>query len=185
MLRTDKQIYKEMIVEWYGSVRYGGVIDTNIYHTGIGFLNNALRKPHINSNCRFIQRLDLSVTLYNPDPTSVRHATLLTAMERTRLFMPTTGPTNLREVRLVVKIDFEFLWSYRGHREDFPALLESHLGPLCRIFQGSVQVDVSVEIPPLEIPSFSIPRTRYHRILISYSPLASKIQRLLEDALAG
>jgi hypothetical protein len=88
MLRTNKQIYNEMVVEWYGSVRYGGVIDTTIYHTGLGFLNNALRKPYVDSNYRFIQRLDLSLTLYYPDPRSVRHATLLTAMERARLFIP-------------------------------------------------------------------------------------------------
>jgi hypothetical protein len=183
MLRTNKRIYNEMVVEWYGSVRYRGVIDTAMYHTGLGFLNNALRKPHVNSNYRFIQRLDLSITLYDPDPTSVQHATLVTAIERARLFMPSTGPTNLCEVRLVVKINHLFLSSYYGHRETFPALLKSHLGSLRRIFQGSVQVDVSVKFPPLKY-HHSRPVTRDERILIEYSPLASKIQRLLEDALA-
>jgi hypothetical protein len=57
--------------------------------------------------------------------------------------VPTTGPTNLRDVRLAVKIYPEFLSRYHGHQEDFPALLKSHLGPLCKIFQGSVQVVVS------------------------------------------
>jgi hypothetical protein len=184
MLRTNKQIYNEMVVEWYGSARYGGVIDTALYHSGLEFLNNALRQPHVNSNYRFVQRLDVSITLYDLDPTSVQHAKLVTAMERARLFLPSTGPTNLREVRLVVKIDHQFLWSYHGHREDFPALLNSHLDPLCKIFQGNVQVVVSVEFPPLKYHHLR-PVTRDEWRLIEYSSLASKTQRLLEDALAG
>jgi hypothetical protein len=123
--------------------------------------------------------------LYFPDPRSVQHATLLTAMERARLFVPTTGPTNLREVRLIVKIDRWFLLSceYQGHREDFPALIESHLDPLCRIFQGRVQVDVSVEFPPLKYWARPL-IAREDWMIIEYSSLTSKTQRLLEDALA-
>lgn len=138
ILRTNRQIYNEVIGMWYGTAKFG------MYMTGrhLYFLGTRIhdRNAKLPSSFRFVRSLSLDIMLQWPREQS---SNLLSSKSWTNLIAEclSTGPYNLRQVTLYrvkfsrsnMPVVIDSCLKDRG--KQFKSILEQNLGPL-RIIRG-------------------------------------------------
>lgn len=150
ILRTNRQIYQELLTEWYGSVYYRAYVN----QVGFHFLGRlaSLRWPPPRT-LQYVRKLDLSISLKSPSQspyvTRTPHGLYYDTEFLEKCFLPGATARNLQILHLRFILTQATFSAYRDKPEDLKKDLEDDLAPL-RAVRGLSEVTYE-QVQPLEI----------------------------------
>ncbi len=149
ILRTNRTIYEEAMVEWYSLMPYKVYVSRQQLHILGLRISPGRALPWIFYAIRFLdlqislQRVSLPGTTVKASPS--RHLELHQYL--TACFPPSLRASNLQRLRVELVVMLPFFVAYKGQPEQLRQALDSNLSAL-RNLRGRAEVSISVSFAP-------------------------------------